>query len=202
MSSGPTPRGEAEGQLTPEPAAAERGLAPDPDVAPMAETAAEIEELDVDSPQVAILMGSKSDLPAMEKAETELTDRGIRSETRVMSAHREPDTVADYAKNARLRGIKVIIAGAGLSAALPGRRRRAHRSAGDRGAAHQPHVGGRRARRAAVHLPDAAGRAGGLRGRRQRPQRGRAGGAHPRRSEWRRAAAGPPAGRRTVGWGV
>jgi phosphoribosylaminoimidazole carboxylase PurE protein len=122
MSLGPPPRGEAEGGLTPEPALPERGLAPAPapDVAPMAETAAEIEELEVDSPQVAILMGSKSDLPAMEKATTELTERGIRSETRVMSAHREPDTVADYAKNARLRGIKVIIAGAGLSAALPG----------------------------------------------------------------------------------
>ncbi|MBO0768110.1 MAG: 5-(carboxyamino)imidazole ribonucleotide mutase [Solirubrobacterales bacterium] len=77
-------------------------------------------ELDTDAPRVAIVMGSKSDLPAMEKAETELTERGIRSEVRVMSAHREPDTVADYAKNARLRGIKVIIAGAGLSAALPG----------------------------------------------------------------------------------
>ena len=86
----------------------------------MAETAVEISELDVDTPLVAILMGSKSDLPAMEKAESELSERGIHSETRVMSAHREPDTVADYAKNARLRGIKVIIAGAGLSAALPG----------------------------------------------------------------------------------
>jgi 5-(carboxyamino)imidazole ribonucleotide mutase len=91
-----------------------------PDLPPMAETAADIEELDVDAPQVAILMGSKSDLPAMEKAEAELTERGIRSETRVMSAHRQPDTVADYARNAHLRGIKVIIAGAGLSAALPG----------------------------------------------------------------------------------
>jgi 5-(carboxyamino)imidazole ribonucleotide mutase len=86
----------------------------------MSETAEAIEELDTDAPRVAILMGSKSDLPAMEKAETELADRGIHSETRVMSAHREPDTVADYAKNARMRGIKVIIAGAGLSAALPG----------------------------------------------------------------------------------
>jgi 5-(carboxyamino)imidazole ribonucleotide mutase len=86
----------------------------------LAETAADINELDVDAPRVAILMGSKSDLPAMEKAQTELTERGIHSETRVMSAHREPDTVAEYAKNARLRGIKVIIAGAGLSAALPG----------------------------------------------------------------------------------
>jgi phosphoribosylaminoimidazole carboxylase PurE protein len=86
----------------------------------VAETASEMEEIDVDAPRVAILMGSKSDLPAMEKAETELTERGIRSETRVMSAHREPDTVADYARNAKLRGIRVIIAGAGLSAALPG----------------------------------------------------------------------------------
>lgn len=87
---------------------------------PMSETAADIEHLETDSPQVAILMGSKSDLPAMEKAEQELTKRGISSETRVMSAHREPDVVADYARNAQLRGLRVIIAGAGLSAALPG----------------------------------------------------------------------------------
>ena len=88
--------------------------------ASLAATRAEIQELDVDEPQVAILMGSKSDLPAMEKAESELNERGIRSETRVMSAHREPDVVAEYAKNAKLRGIRVIIAGAGLAAALPG----------------------------------------------------------------------------------
>jgi phosphoribosylaminoimidazole carboxylase PurE protein len=87
---------------------------------PLTEVAAELEELDVDSPQVGIVMGSKSDLAAMEAAEKELTERGIRSEVRVMSAHREPDKVADYAKNARLRGLRVIIAGAGLSAALPG----------------------------------------------------------------------------------
>ena len=84
------------------------------------EPAAEFEELEVDAPLVGIVMGSKSDIPAMESAEKELTQRGIRSETRVMSAHREPDKVAEYAKNARLRGLKVIIAGAGLSAALPG----------------------------------------------------------------------------------
>lgn len=77
-------------------------------------------ELDVDSPQVGIVMGSKSDMDTMLAAEKELTERGIRSEVRVMSAHREPDKVADYAKNARLRGLRVIIAGAGLSAALPG----------------------------------------------------------------------------------
>ena len=49
-----------------------------------------------------------------------LEEAGVRSETRVMSAHRDPETVADYCKNARMRGLKVIIAGAGLSAALPG----------------------------------------------------------------------------------
>jgi phosphoribosylaminoimidazole carboxylase PurE protein len=85
-----------------------------------AEPESAFEELDVDSPQVGIVMGSKSDMAAMEPAERELTERGIRSETRVMSAHREPDKVADYARNARLRGLRVIIAGAGLSAALPG----------------------------------------------------------------------------------
>jgi 5-(carboxyamino)imidazole ribonucleotide mutase len=115
MSTGEEPR------LVPVDAGAEES-APPPVAEPasLAATRAEIQELDVDQPQVAILMGSKSDMPAMEKAEAELTERGIRSETRVMSAHREPDVVADYAKNAKLRGIRVIIAGAGLSAALPG----------------------------------------------------------------------------------
>jgi phosphoribosylaminoimidazole carboxylase PurE protein len=80
----------------------------------------EFDELEVDAPLVGIVMGSKSDLAAMEAAEKELTERGIRCEVRVMSAHREPDKVADYARNAKLRGLRVIIAGAGLSAALPG----------------------------------------------------------------------------------
>jgi 5-(carboxyamino)imidazole ribonucleotide mutase len=84
------------------------------------ESAAAFEELDVDAPRVGIVMGSKSDLPAMQAAEKELNDRGIGCEVRVMSAHREPDKVADYARNARMRGLRVIIAGAGLSAALPG----------------------------------------------------------------------------------
>jgi 5-(carboxyamino)imidazole ribonucleotide mutase len=100
------------------------GIEPDgplpPGTAPMSETAADIEDLEVDTPRVAILMGSESDMPAMEKAEQELAKREILTETRVMSAHRQPDVVADYAKNAKLRGIRVIIAGAGLSAALPG----------------------------------------------------------------------------------
>jgi 5-(carboxyamino)imidazole ribonucleotide mutase len=80
----------------------------------------EFEELDVDAPLVGIIMGSKSDMETMEKAANELSDRGIRSEMRVMSAHRDPETVAEYCRNAHMRGIKVIIAGAGLAAALPG----------------------------------------------------------------------------------
>jgi phosphoribosylaminoimidazole carboxylase PurE protein len=80
----------------------------------------EFEGLEVDAPLVGIVMGSKSDMPEMEKAGQELTERGIRYEMRVMSAHRDPEVVADYARNARMRGLKVIIAGAGLSAALPG----------------------------------------------------------------------------------
>jgi 5-(carboxyamino)imidazole ribonucleotide mutase len=92
------------------------------EITPVAQTEVEEEfaDLDVDAPLVGIVMGSKSDLPVMEKAGQELEERGIRSETRVMSAHREPDTVAEYAKNAKMRGIRVIIAGAGLAAALPG----------------------------------------------------------------------------------
>jgi phosphoribosylaminoimidazole carboxylase PurE protein len=86
----------------------------------LAEPEAEFDGLEVDAPRVGIVMGSKSDLPAMEAAERELVERGIRCEVRVMSAHREPDKVTDYAKNAKLRGLRVIIAGAGLSAALPG----------------------------------------------------------------------------------
>ncbi len=92
------------------------------EAAPVAETAVEEEfaELDVDAPLVGIVMGSKSDMPVMEKAGHELEERGIRYEIRVMSAHRDPETVAEYAKNAKMRGLRVIIAGAGLAAALPG----------------------------------------------------------------------------------
>ena len=88
--------------------------------AEQAEVAQELDELEADAPRVGIVMGSKSDMDTMAKAGDELTARGIMHEIRVMSAHREPDVVADYAKNARLRGLRVIIAGAGISAALPG----------------------------------------------------------------------------------
>jgi 5-(carboxyamino)imidazole ribonucleotide mutase len=69
---------------------------------------------------VGIVMGSQSDMETMQKAANALTEQGIANEINVMSAHRDPDKVAAYAKSARSRGLKVIIAGAGLSAALPG----------------------------------------------------------------------------------
>ena len=89
---------------------------------PVTETEVEhgFDALEVDAPRVGIVMGSKSDMPLMEKAGKELEERGISHEIRVMSAHRDPDVVADYAKNAKMRGLRVIIAGAGLAAALPG----------------------------------------------------------------------------------
>jgi len=100
----------------PEGGGSEVSLAPDP----LAEAEAQLEGIDVDQPLVGIVMGSKSDMETMEKAAHELEARGILHEIRVMSAHREPDVVAEYAKNARMRGLRVIIAGAGISAALPG----------------------------------------------------------------------------------
>ena len=84
------------------------------------QTEQEFEGMEVDAPRVGIVMGSKSDMAAMDAAAEELKKRDIGHEVRVMSAHRDPDVVADYAKNAKMRGLRVIIAGAGLSAALPG----------------------------------------------------------------------------------
>jgi phosphoribosylaminoimidazole carboxylase PurE protein len=69
---------------------------------------------------VGILMGSESDEETMKAAGTELEKRGIGHELRVISAHRQPDEVAEYARSARSRGLRVLICGAGLSAALPG----------------------------------------------------------------------------------
>lgn len=93
---------------------------PDPDPEVEAEVEEALEDLDADAPRVGIVMGSKSDMSEMEKAGAELDEREIRHEVRVMSAHRDPDVVAEYARNAQMRGLQVIIAGAGLAAALPG----------------------------------------------------------------------------------
>jgi len=71
-------------------------------------------------PQVGIIMGSDSDLPVMKAALEVLHDLGIESEITALSAHRAPEAVAEYAKTAAERGLKVIIAGAGVAAHLPG----------------------------------------------------------------------------------
>ena len=71
-------------------------------------------------PQVSIIMGSKSDLPVMEKAAEILNNFKIYFEMRALSAHRTPGEVEKFVKNVESRGIKVIIAGAGMAAHLPG----------------------------------------------------------------------------------
>jgi phosphoribosylaminoimidazole carboxylase PurE protein len=73
-----------------------------------------------DAPLVGILVGSDSDRDRMQPALDELASHGIPHEFEVRSAHRNPDAVAEYARTARERGIKILIAGAGLAAALPG----------------------------------------------------------------------------------
>lgn len=70
--------------------------------------------------QVGIVMGSDSDLPVMSKAAEMLDELGISYEMRIISAHREPELLIDWAGNAQERGMKVMIAGAGMAAALPG----------------------------------------------------------------------------------
>ena len=87
---------------------------------PLPEVEEAFQEIDVDAPRVGIIMGSASDKPTMQPAGEELRERGIRFEVRVLSAHRDPQAVAEYAGNAHMRGLRVIIAGAGMSAALPG----------------------------------------------------------------------------------
>jgi 5-(carboxyamino)imidazole ribonucleotide mutase len=70
--------------------------------------------------QVGIIMGSASDLPVMNAAKEFLDEMGISSEVKIVSAHRTPDLMVEYAKSAADRGLKVIIAGAGGAAHLPG----------------------------------------------------------------------------------
>ena len=79
-----------------------------------------LEDMDESGPLVGILVGSDSDRDRMQPALDELASHGIPHEFEVRSAHRNPDAVAEYARTARERGIKVLIAGAGLAAALPG----------------------------------------------------------------------------------
>jgi len=105
-----------------EPENGETGIAEPagPATATIPEVEEAFEEIEVDAPLVGIIMGSANDKPKMQPAGKALHEAGIRYEVRVMSAHRDPDMVRDYCQNARMRGLKVIIAGAGMSAALPG----------------------------------------------------------------------------------
>ena len=73
-----------------------------------------------DSPLVGIIIGSQSDLDVMRNASKTLDNLGIANEMKILSAHRNPEQVNEYAATARQRGLKVIIAGAGMAAALPG----------------------------------------------------------------------------------
>jgi 5-(carboxyamino)imidazole ribonucleotide mutase len=72
------------------------------------------------APRVSIIMGSRSDWPTMQRAAEMLGKLGVAFETRVVSAHRTPSRLFDFAHNAAVRGVKVIIAGAGGAAHLPG----------------------------------------------------------------------------------
>ncbi len=76
--------------------------------------------MSADTPLVGILVGSESDRERMREAVEELEQRGVAHEFEVRSAHRTPDAVAEYARSARERGLRVLICGAGLAAALPG----------------------------------------------------------------------------------
>lgn len=78
------------------------------------------DELEEEGPLVGILIGSESDRDAIQAAVDELNTRGISNELLVLSAHRNPRGVAEYASQAAVRGVRVIIAGAGMAAALPG----------------------------------------------------------------------------------
>jgi len=90
----------------------------------MEETSTEVEALfqsmEMSPVLVGVVMGSESDREVMDAAVSELDDRRIHHEVKVLSAHRTPDAVAEYARTAQARGVKVIIAGAGKAAALPG----------------------------------------------------------------------------------
>lgn len=90
----------------------------------MEETRTEVETIlqgiQMEPVLVGIVMGSESDSEVMEKAVAELEERRIKYEINVLSAHRDPDKVAHYARTAQSRGLKVLIGGAGKAAALPG----------------------------------------------------------------------------------
>ena len=130
-------------------------------------------------PVVGIIMGSDSDLPTLQQAADACVEFGVPHEVRIVSAHRTPLDMAEYGRTARERGIRIIIAGAGGAAHLPGIGRGAHHAAGDRRA--RSDRAPARSRLAAVDRSD-AGRRSGRDGRDRRRQRTRpARAADPRR---------------------
>lgn len=86
----------------------------------VAEVEAEIDVVEAEAPCVGVVVAARDDMETMRRAGRALDELGIRYEERVMSAHSEPEKITEYARNAKLRGLRVIIAGAGLSVALPG----------------------------------------------------------------------------------
>ena len=137
------------------------------------------EEIEVDAPAGRDHHGlRRTTSPRCTAAGKALEEKGIRYEVRVMSAHRDPEKVREYCYAARMRGLKVIIAGAGMSAALPGVAA-AHTDLPVLGV---PLTGSepRRDRRAALGRSDAAGRARRLRRDRRLQERRAAGGTHHR----------------------
>ena len=158
----------------------------------MEKTSTEVEQLlrsiSLEPVLVGIVMGSESDREVMDAAVRELDERHIKHEVSVISAHRDPEKLAHYAKTAQQRGLRVIIAGAGKAAALPGVIAAYTPPAGHR-RAHQDQRP-RRPRLAAQHRADAARRAGRLRGHQRRAQRRHPGGQDPRAS--RPPADDPP----------
>jgi phosphoribosylaminoimidazole carboxylase PurE protein len=95
-------------------------LSEQPQSAPVPEVHPVWEELEADGPQVGIVIPTDGDREQIEGACNELLERAITFEVRVLSAHRNPREVAEYASTAALRGLRVIIASAGGAAALPG----------------------------------------------------------------------------------
>src|SRR3954454_9740055 len=93
---------------------------PEGEVETMPQVEEAFEEIEVDAPLVGIIMGSKNVKPKLQPAGEALQDHGIRFEVRVLSAHRDPEATSEYCTTARMRGLQEIIAGAGMSAALPG----------------------------------------------------------------------------------
>jgi phosphoribosylaminoimidazole carboxylase PurE protein len=93
---------------------------PEPDIREAPTPLPVIDEFEDAGPLVGILIGSESDREAMQAAVDELDERGISNELRILSAHRDPRGVAEYASTAAVRGVRVVICGAGMAAALPG----------------------------------------------------------------------------------